>query len=283
MASGKSAELDLAHILEVALQAAQAAGVGLLESYEALEEGSVTRKSSRRDLVSAADVAAERTIVQILRGAFPGHAIEAEEEVKDTQEDDRPRWFVDPLDGTVNFVQGLPMFCVSLGLYVAGVPKVSVVYAPVLGETFFATAGGGGFLRSRGKTRPLAVSPKTELGESILATGFPYRREELKPNNSENFQRFFLQLRGIRRMGSAALDLAYVAAGRLDGYWELYLSPHDVAGGALLVREAGGLVTDSQGGEKWLRRGDVVASGPGIHNAIQSQVLGPDPSWPSPS
>ena len=273
--------MDLEKIQAVALEAARAAGDILLRSFEDLESGSVTRKSSRRDLVSAADVAAEREIVKHLRAAFPEHAIEAEEEVKDAREDDRPRWFVDPLDGTVNFVQGLPMFCVSLGLYVGGVPKVSVVHAPVLGETFTATAGNGGLLQSRGKSRALRVTDKQELSESILATGFPYLREQLVPNNSENFQRFFLQLRGIRRMGSAALDLAYVAAGRLDGYWELYLSPHDVAGGALLVREAGGIVTDSQGGEQWLRRGDVVASGPGIHSAIQSQVLSPDPKWPN--
>ena len=271
--------MDLVAIQAVALDAARAAGEILLGSYEDLESGAVSAKSTRRDLVSAADVAAEREIVRHLRRELPDHAIEAEEEVRDARGDDRPRWYVDPLDGTVNFVQGLPMFCVSMGLYQGGQPLVSVVHAPVLGETFYAAAGAGGVLESRGKSRPLRVTDKTELAESILATGFPYRREELVPNNSENFQRFFLQVRGMRRMGSAALDLAYVAAGRLDGYWELYLSPHDVAGGALLVREAGGVVTDTQGGELWLQRGDVVASGAGIHGTIQAQVQGPDERW----
>ena len=115
----------------------------------------------------------------------------------------------------------------------------------------------------------------TSLGESILATGFPYRRHELVPNNSENFQRFVADVRGMRRMGSAAIDLAYVADGRLSGYWELYLSPHDVAAGALLVREAGGVVTDAAGGDDWLRSGHIVAAGPGIHGAILERLEHP--------
>jgi myo-inositol-1(or 4)-monophosphatase len=116
------------------------------------------------------------------------------------------------------------------------------------------------------------VSAAESLSESILATGFPYRRNELPNNNLENFNRFFLDVRGMRRMGSAAMDLAYVAAGRLDGYWELHLSPHDVAAGALLVREAGGIVKDVDGGENWLRGGHVVAAGPGIFEVIRSRL-----------
>jgi len=265
--------------LSVALEAAKAAGRVLLGHYETLELKGVRSKTSRRDLVSLADVEAERTIVAYLRDHLPGHAIEAEEEVQDATQDGRPRWFVDPLDGTINFVQGLPQFCVSLGLFWDGKPQVAVVHAPRLGETFFATRGGGAFLEHSGGRRRLHTSTKQDLADCILATGFPYRREELRPNNLENFSAFFLDVRGVRRMGSAALDLAYVAAGRLDGYWELYLSPYDVAAGALLVLEAGGVVTDSVGADDWLRGGHIVASGPGVHRAIQSRLLGPDPRW----
>ncbi len=271
------AELD--RILALAKQAAVQAGELLLETYGTLEGGGFRRKSNARDLVTETDVASERLLVRFLRDAFPDHSIEAEEEVRDDPEDGRPRWFIDPLDGTVNFVQGLPLFCVSLGLYLDGIPQVAVVHAPVLGETFCARLGGGCTLESRAGIRDLQVSGKTELAESILGTGFPYRREVLRPSNLENFGGFFYGVRGLRRMGSAALDLAYVAAGRLDGFWELYLSPHDVAGGALLIRGAGGLVTDSSGGEDWLRGGHIVASGPGIHAAIVAGVEGPDPSW----
>ncbi|MCA9000627.1 MAG: inositol monophosphatase [Planctomycetes bacterium] len=274
--------LDAAHldrVLQVARSAARQAGELLLETYGELEGGGFRRKSSARDLVTAADVASERLLVEELRQAFPDHRIEAEEEVHDLPDDDRPRWFLDPLDGTVNFVQGLPLFCVSMGLYEGSVPKAAVIHMPVLGETFLAREGGGAHLETARGLQRLGVSQKTELLESILATGFPYRREELRPSNLENFQGFFYGVRGLRRMGSAALDLAYVAAGRLDGFWELYLSPHDVAAGALLVREAGGVVTDSDGGEDWLRGGHIVAAGPGIHGAIRDGVRGPDPSW----
>ena len=263
----------------VAMEAAQAAGRVLLQHYESLQAEDIDRKSSRRDLVSKADVEAERTIVAALRAHLPSHAIEAEEEVRDSAADDRPRWFVDPLDGTVNFIHGIPLFCVSMGLFVGDEPVVSVVHVPLAGETFWAVRGEGTFLEHPRGQRRLQVSSKTELADAILATGFPYRREEWQPNNLENFSAFYLDVRGLRRTGSAALDLAWVAAGRLDGFWELYLSPHDVAGGALLIRESGGRVTDTEGGQQWLRRGDVVAAGPGLHGLIQERVLPPDPRW----
>ncbi|MDA1267462.1 MAG: inositol monophosphatase family protein [Planctomycetota bacterium] len=258
---------ERAAALAVALEAARAAGDLLLEHLGAVDPREIGRKSSARDLVTAADVASERLLVARLRDAFPDHAIESEEEVKDPA-DDRLRWFLDPLDGTVNFVHRLPCFAVSMGLWSSEGPEVAVVHLPYLRETFHATRGGGAFLNGR----PIQVSNTTELSEGILATGFPYRRHELVPNNLENFNRFFLRAQGLRRMGSAAIDLAYVADGRLDGYWELYLSPHDVAAGGLLVREAGGLVTDVDGGEDWLRGAHIVAAPPGVHEAIRSQL-----------
>jgi myo-inositol-1(or 4)-monophosphatase len=261
---------DGAALLASAVTAARGAGELLLESLGKLQSSQITTKSSARDLVTEADVAAERLLVGALREACPTFHIEAEEEVVDPSDGSLvPRWFLDPLDGTVNFVHGLPCFAVSMGLLVGAEPQLAVVHLPRLGETFTAIRGGGAFLDGK----PLRVSEASSLGECVLATGFPYRRGELEHSNLENFGRFFYDIRGVRRMGSAAIDLAFVAAGRLDGYWELHLSPHDVAAGTLLVREAGGLVTDARGGDDWLRGGSIVAAGPGVHEAIRERVV----------
>ncbi|MFT7676088.1 MAG: myo-inositol-1(or 4)-monophosphatase [Planctomycetota bacterium] len=257
--------------VDLGTKAAREAGALLLEYLERIDRVKLKRKSHTRDLVTEADLASERLLVAQLREAFPGHAIEAEEETCDP-ESDQPRWFLDPLDGTVNYVHRLPFFCVSMGLYVGTKPQVAVVHAPLLGETFCAVLGGGAWMEGPRGSGKLATSRVESLGEAVLATGFPYRRESLENNNLGNFQELFCDLRGIRRMGSAALDLAYVAAGRLDGYWELHLAPHDVAAGALLVREAGGIVSDAHGGEDWLRGGSVVAAGPGLQGQLQARI-----------
>lgn len=254
--------------LAVAAGAARRAGTLLMDAFERIDREDLTRKSSSRDLVTEADVASERLLVGELRAAFPDHAIEAEEETSDAPSD-APRWFLDPLDGTVNFVHRVPFFCVSMGLYLGKEPQVAVVHAPLLGETFLAVAGGGAWSEHARGGGPLKTSRASQLSEAVLATGFPYRREQLENSNLGNFDSLFYDLRGIRRFGSAALDLAYVAAGRLDGYWELHLAPHDLAGGALLVREAGGLVTDARGGDDWLRGGSIVAAG----RALQPTLL----------
>jgi len=261
---------ELESARDVMLTAAREAGEILLSYYGRLDATRIGRKSSVRDLVTEADVASERHLVQRLRKALPSHAIEAEEEVRDAMGDpDQPRWFLDPLDGTVNFVHSLPMFAVSAGLWIGDQPKVAVVHLPLLGETFHAIHGAGAFLGEA----PISVSDTSQLSEAILATGFPYRRGELEHDNLENFNAFFYEQRGIRRMGSAAIDLAYTAAGRLDGYWELHLSPHDVAAGGLLVQEAGGLVSDAAGGRDWLRGGTLVAAGPGLHELIRDRIV----------
>ncbi len=269
---GEFTPAGLDAILREAEAAARAAGEILLAHYGRIDRADVASKSAARDLVTKADVAAERELVARLRRAFPGHAIEAEEEVRDALDAPtdaaRPRWFLDPLDGTVNFVHGIPVFSVSMGLYLGREPLVGVVHAPKLSETFAARRGGGAYLDGR----PIRVSDCARLAEAVLATGFPYRRNELANNNVANFDALILEIRGIRRMGSAAVDLAYVAAGRLDGYWELHLAPHDVAAGALLVREAGGIVRDVSGGEDWLRGKNVVASGAGIFEELRARV-----------
>jgi len=188
--------------------------------------------------------------------------------VRDADDARTPRWFIDPLDGTVNFVHQIPAFAVSMALYVGLEPEVALVHLPRLGEMFTAVRGGGARLNGA----PIRVSRTSDLADAILATGFPYRRGELAHNNLANFASFYLDVRDLRRMGSAAMDLAYVAAGRIDGFWELHLSPHDVAAGALLVREAGGIVRDADGGEAWLRGGHIVASSPQLFEVIRARL-----------
>lgn len=272
--STDDAELD--RILEFARDASRRAGEVLLEHFGRLDEARLGRKSSSRDLVTEVDLASERVLVELLRDAYPDHAIEAEEETRDAPDDDRPRWFLDPLDGTVNYVHELPAFCVSMGLYAGLEPLVGVVHAPLLGETFFARRGGGAWVVGRtGEPRRLRVRDTQELGEAVLATGFPYRRNELPNNNLANFDRVFPLVRGVRRFGSAALDLAWVAAGRLDGYWEQHLGRHDLAAGALLVLEAGGVVQDLAGGDEWLAGGDLLVAGPGLAPRL-AQVVSRD-------
>jgi myo-inositol-1(or 4)-monophosphatase len=265
-------------ILARAEELARGAGELLVERQGDLAGLHVRCKSSARDLVTEVDLASERLLVAGLRAAWPAHAIEAEEETCDARPapdelaagaDGQLRWFIDPLDGTVNFVHGFQHYCVSMALYREtgqGPPEplLAVVHAPALGETFSARRGGGCFLNGEA----LRVRPTAGLDEAVLATGFPYRRGELEHSNLENFSRLFYGVRGLRRMGSAALDLANVAAGRLDGFWELHLSSFDVAGGALLVREAGGLVSDADGGQDWLRGGHIVAAGEAVHGAL---------------
>jgi myo-inositol-1(or 4)-monophosphatase len=258
-------------VAERAADFAREAGAGLLETLGHIARDRVGTKSSARDLVTEADLASERLLVERLRTSFPDFDIEAEEEVRDAHSE-RPRWFLDPLDGTVNFVHVLPFFCVSLGLYQGTRPLAAVVHAPRLGETFLAAEGAGAFLDGR----RLRVSGALSLGQAILATGFPYRRNELPNNNLGNFARLFYEVRGMRRMGSAALDLAYCAAGRLDAFWELHLAPHDVAAGALLVREAGGVVCDLLGGQDWLRGGQLAAGPAGLVDALR-ELAGPNP------
>ncbi len=260
---------DPEQLLADTVRSAQASGEILMSYLGALHGTEIRTKSSSRDMVTEADVASERQLVQMLRERTPSFAIEAEEEVHDEIADPlTPRWFLDPLDGTTNFIQGLPMFAVSIGLFVGNEPQLAVVHLPRLQETFTALRGAGAFLNGQ----PIRVSDTQTLPDAILATGFPYRRNELAHSNLENFNRFFYEQRGVRRMGSAAIDLCYVGAGRLDGYWELHLSPHDVAAGALIVREAGGIVSDADGGEDWLRGGHIVAAGAALHPQICQRV-----------
>ncbi len=261
--------VDLDVALSVARSASAEAGDVLLAGFERLTVDAVRSKGVARDLVTDLDLASERLIAARIQAAFPEHAIEAEEELRDVPLGAGYRWIVDPLDGTVNFVHGLPLFGVSIALYKGLQPLLGVIHLPRLAETYWAVDGRGAF----GPAGRLRVRETDSLAEAVLATGFPYGRNELEHDNLANLGRFFYDVRGVRRMGSAAADLAYVAAGKLDGFWELHLGSHDVAAGALLVREAGGVVTDADGGEDWLRGGHIVAAGPALHPLIRERVL----------
>jgi len=258
-----SAELDDAAIdarLSVAVQAAHAAGEGLLAAFEG--ELTIQTKSSEADLVTQADREAEAVVVEHLRAAFPDDGVWAEES-GEIAAGSGPGWVVDPLDGTTNFAHRFPHFSVSIGLFDGPEGLLGVVYDPCRDETFYARRGGGAWLTSpRHAGRRLQVTDATALSRSLLATGFGYDRPA--GGNVAEFAHMVRRVRGIRRAGSAALDLAYVAAGRLDGFWEHGLQPWDWAAGVVLVREAGGEVRTMHDQPWQLRGPSVCTAGPGL-------------------
>ncbi len=246
-----------------------------MRHYEHLVDAELAFKGER-DLLTRADQEAEKVILEGLRKAFPDDAILAEES-GESGGSERPRWIIDPLDGTTNFVHALPIFAVSIARFDAtGRAEVGVVYLPRLNELFAARRGHGATLNGRS----IVVSSRSIPMQSVLATGFHYQRQHLVESNVDHFAKFVFGVRGIRRLGAASVDLAYVAAGRLDGYWEPHLSPWDVAAGALLVQEAGGRVSDMRGGDDWLHGRSIVASnGSALHSHILRTIARPIPGW----
>jgi myo-inositol-1(or 4)-monophosphatase len=239
---------------------AREAGALLREFYA---RGVETEYKGDADLVTAADRASEKLIVERLRAVFPDHGIVGEEGTR-ADLDKEFRWYVDPLDGTTNFAHGFPVFCVSMGLEKRplGLPPerdgeliAGVIYDPLRDEMFVASKGQGATLNGR----RIQVSRATTLSEALVATGFPSRKRHDNPN-IHFYQEFTLRSHGARRAGSAALDLAYVACGRVDAYWEFNLNPWDTAAGVLLVKEAGGTVTDFSGGDFALDSREVLAT-----------------------
>lgn len=214
--------------------------------------------------VTETDTATEELIVTRLRSAFPDHRILAEEGGGDDwRAPGPPVWLIDPLDGTNNFIHGFPHVGISLGLLAEGRIIVGVIYDPLREETFTTTAGGGATLNGQ----PVHVSGVERLADAFLATGFPYDRRTAPDNNAERLDHFLRRSQGVRRAGAAVLDLAYVACGRLDGFWEIRLNPWDVAAGALLVREAGGRATDFEGSPDCISGEYIVASNSRIHGS----------------
>jgi myo-inositol-1(or 4)-monophosphatase len=252
----------------VAVAAAQQAGKLIADAYRTdfrvdCKEGTST------NLVTDVDRRSEQAIVAILSSAFPDHRILAEEGGGHARGDSPCRWIVDPLDGTTNFAHGYPAFCVSIGLEVEGRIVLGVVYDPLRRELFEAEAGKGAFLNG-GR---IHVSKVASLSQALLITGFAYDRENRR-RNLVHFSRFALESHGIRRSGSAALDLSSVAAGRADGFWELKLSPWDVAAGSLIVTEAGGRITDFAGHAFTTDGAQTLATNGLIHQEMADVLAG---------
>ncbi len=251
---------------------AEEAGEALLERFGRLSASEIQRYGAR-DVVTSADQASEAHIRRRLEACFPGCRILGEEggRGKSAREEaaEGAVWIVDPLDGTVNFVQGIPLFAVSIGYVEDGVPQAGCRACSRPRPDVLGSAGAAAASKATG---PCTSSVTPELSDAILATGFAYDRNRLEDDNFDNVQRLGMKTRGLRRMGAAALDLAYVASGRLDGFWELHLSAWDVAGGAALVRAAGGTVTDQRGGEDFLFGGHVVAANGMLHEQLRGAL-----------
>jgi len=266
----------LTDILGTAVTIAHGAGAILREGLEAPRGAALQFKTSDIDPVTEYDVRSEKFIVGELRQRFPSHQIVGEEGGTYRAENSRPyagnyTWHIDPLDGTVNFAHGFPMFCVSMGLLVDGVPSVGVIYNPATDEMFAAALGAGATRNGR----PIRVSATPVLNRALVITGFSYDTHT-SDSNMKNFLGFQRSAQATRRIGSAALNLCYTAAGQMDGHWEMKVKPHDIAAGIVLVREAGGTVTDFDGGDDILSTGRIVSSNGLIHREMLNVLKAAD-------
>lgn len=255
-------------ILSNAVKAAREAGKIINRASN--DVGSLNIKSKAiNDFVSEVDQAAEEAIISILKDAYPDHGFLGEE-TGDTNKDAENIWIIDPLDGTTNFLHNFPQYCISIALQQSGVLTQAVIYDPVRNDLFTATKGRGAFLNDK----RIRVSGRAKLQQSLIATGFPFRDFTHLDTYMDILKDMIKKTTGIRRPGSAALDLAYVAAGWTDGFFEINLSTWDIAAGGLIVQEAGGIVGDFEGNESWLQTGNIVAANPKIFSQIL-QTLNP--------
>ena len=248
--------------LNIAVKAARRAGNIINRASTDLAHIKVHAKSAN-DFVTEVDRAAEAAIIEVLKDAYPGHGILAEETGSSGPEGEY-QWIIDPLDGTTNFIHGFQQYAVSLALARNGVVEQAVVFDPVANDLYTASKGAGAFLNDR----RIRVSKRDRMGESLIGTGFPFREFDHIDAYLAMFREVAQKTAGIRRPGSAALDLAYLAAGRYDAFWEMGLKPWDMAAGALLVQEAGGLVSDLGGESAFLASGNVVAGTPKIFGQL---------------
>ena len=253
--------LDSDSLLDIAWQAASAAGNVIRNSWQ---QPTRIEYKGAIDLVTPVDRESERTIVDVIRHYFPDHSILAEEETVRHGSDSENRWIVDPLDGTTNFAHGYPQFCISIAFECRGSVILGLVYDPIRQECFKASLGKGATLNHA----MIRTSPVHEVDKALLATGFPYDRREFADFYLRYFKAFMTRCQGIRRGGSAALDLCYVACGRLDGFWELKLKPWDIAAGALIVAEAGGRTSDFSGNPFTICGNETLASNRLIHEEM---------------
>ncbi len=253
------AELD--RLTRTAIEAAQLGGI-ILTDYS--RKGFEIQKKSQINLLTEADLASEKAIVEKISLAFPSHQILAEEKGLQTKSENPYKWIIDPLDGTTNFAHGFPMYNISIGVEYKGTIIVGVVLDPTRNELFVAKKGNGATLNNS----PIHVSTTPSLSEALLVTGFAYDIHTVADNNLKEFCAFSLHARGMRRTGTAAIDLCYIACGRFDGFWELKLNPWDTAAGTLIVEEAGGKVTNYKGEPFSIYGQDLVASNGLIHDEM---------------
>jgi myo-inositol-1(or 4)-monophosphatase len=246
-------------MLNIAVRAARVAGNIIAKGFEN-QTDLLTEAKGDNDYVTRIDKEAEQAIIHKIKQSFPEHNFVGEEGGVVEGSDTDFKWVIDPLDGTTNFIKGIPHFCVSIALLHKGRLDQAVVFDPIRGELFTASKGAGAQLNGF----RIRASKAKELNQTILATAFPFKNKESLAQYQEGFNKIFMQSGDIRRSGSAALDLAYVAAGRYDGYWERGIKPWDIAAGELLVRESGGLVTDFTGGNDPMHKGEIVAGSPKV-------------------
>ena len=255
-------------MLNIAVRAARRAGDLIVRHINQLEALDVVEKG-RNEYVSGVDHMAEAAIIEIIHDHYPDHAILAEE--RGATGEHEYRWIIDPLDGTTNFLHGFPVFAVSIAVEHEGTLQHGVVYDPLRQEIFTASRGAGAQLDGR----RIRVSRRQSLQHSLIATGFPYRMTDSGLDSYMSMLRaVMLECAGVRRPGAAALDLCYVAAGRVDAFWELGLKIWDIAAGALIIREAGGRISDFRGGDGYLDSGNVIAGAPKVYAAL-SRLLAP--------
>ncbi len=254
-------------MLNIAMRAARGAGNVISRAFENVDKIEVEAKGGN-DLVTNVDRQAEQIIIDTIRKSYPDHSIVSEECGELPGKNSDYQWIIDPLDGTANFVKGIPHFAVSIALKVKGKLDQAVIYDPIRGELFTASRGKGAQLNNV----RVRVTAQKELAGTILATGFPHKQKHHTEAYLGMFNDLFMNSADIRRAGSAALDLAYVAAGRVDAFWELGLRPWDTAAGELMVIEAGGLVTDVTGGHNHSKSGNIVAANPRILKELLTQI-----------
>jgi len=257
-------DVFLANMVEIAGLGAEQ----LMAHWRTLEPDQINEKS-RNDLVSAADLASEEVIIGEIRRRFQDHRVLSEEAGWSTSSGSGPTWIIDPLDGTTNFVHGIPQFAVSIGVAVDDRVEFGVILDPCRNDIFSAARGHG----ARWNGRPCRSSRRKSLAGALLATGFPFKAHRLLDPYLAIFREVFLRCKAIRRPGAAALDLAYTACGLFDGFFEFQLSAWDIAAGSVLVEEAGGTITDMDGGDRFLDGGNVVCGSPGVHRELLEIVM----------
>jgi myo-inositol-1(or 4)-monophosphatase len=252
---------SLAAFLEGAVDAARAAGAVIQEGARSRGNLNIERKTAN-DFVSEIDKRAERVIIDTLSERFPGHGFKAEESGESGSS--RYTWLIDPLDGTTNFLHGIPYYCVSIALRIDDAVVAGVVFDPTSGRQFTATRGNGAFLDGN----PIRVSGRSGLTEAVVGTGLPFKDWHYLDDYLHSLREIMQRVAGVRRPGAAALDIAYVAAGWVDGHWEKGLNAWDVGAGSLLVEEAGGVVSTFTGSASFLNSGQIIVGSPGVHAAL---------------